>query len=75
MSKPATIIARYRKANGLTKAKLAEQLGVARATVTRYEAGTRLPARNLLPRFSKILGVSEAALAGLESCRSNGEPK
>lgn len=66
MVKPASIITRKREAKGLTKAQLALKLGVSRATVTRYEDGTRMPSRSMLPKLSKILGASEAAIAGLE---------
>jgi putative transcriptional regulator len=75
MLKPAAIITRRREFKQLSKAKLAKKLGVSRATVTRYEDGTRLPSRDILPKLSKILCVPQAALAGLEEWPSSGEAK
>jgi putative transcriptional regulator len=75
MLKPAAIITRRREFKQLSKAKLAEKLGVSRATVTRYEDGTRSPSRDILPKLSKILCVPQAALAGLEEWPAPEEAK
>jgi tetratricopeptide (TPR) repeat protein/transcriptional regulator with XRE-family HTH domain len=60
-------LAQRRKAMGLTQEQLAEQLGVERTTVARWERGETQPQPGLRPRLAAALGVSadriEAILA------------
>jgi transcriptional regulator with XRE-family HTH domain len=51
-------LAQRRKAVGLTQEQLAEQLGVERTTVLRWERGQTQPQPWLRPRLAKTLGVS-----------------
>jgi tetratricopeptide (TPR) repeat protein/transcriptional regulator with XRE-family HTH domain len=51
-------LARRRKAVGLTQEQLAEQLGVERTTVVRWERGETQPLPWLRPRLAQALGVS-----------------
>ncbi len=51
-------LAQRRKAIGLTQEQLAEQLGVERTTVVRWERGDNRPAPWLRPRLAKALGVT-----------------
>jgi tetratricopeptide (TPR) repeat protein/transcriptional regulator with XRE-family HTH domain len=51
-------LAQRRKAVGLTQEQLAEQLGVERTTVVRWERGTTQPLPWLRPKLAKTLGVS-----------------
>jgi transcriptional regulator with XRE-family HTH domain len=54
----------YREREGLTKRQLAQRLRVAPMSITRYEAGERQIARNLIYRFAAITGIPEVVLAG-----------
>ncbi len=47
-----------RKQNGYTQEQLAEQLGVSRQAVSRWESGETTPEMSLLAKLSKIYGVS-----------------
>jgi tetratricopeptide (TPR) repeat protein/transcriptional regulator with XRE-family HTH domain len=51
-------LARRRKAVGLTQEQLAEQLGVERTTVVRWERGETQPLPWLRPQLAQALGVS-----------------
>jgi transcriptional regulator with XRE-family HTH domain len=61
-------LAQRRKAVGLTQEQLADQLGVERTTVVRWEGGQTQPLPWLRPKLAKALGVSadriEELLAG-----------
>jgi DNA-binding XRE family transcriptional regulator/tetratricopeptide (TPR) repeat protein len=54
-----------RKAAGLSQEHLAEQLGVERSTVQRWEAGQSTPQPWHRPRLATVLGISHDKLAGL----------
>lgn len=41
----------WRRAAGLTQARLAEQLGTSQPTIAKYEAGTIMPGRRTMPRI------------------------
>lgn len=43
---------------GISSAKLAKKIGIARATISHMEAGTHWPAVNVLFRVSRGLGLS-----------------
>lgn len=49
---------------GLSQQELADQLFVARQTVSRWESGSRYPDYDTLGRLSEILGVSASELLG-----------
>src|SRR5215475_7068606 len=51
-------LAQRRKAVGLTQEQLADQLGVERSTVARWERGETLPLPWLRPRLAQALRVS-----------------
>jgi DNA-binding XRE family transcriptional regulator len=65
-----------RKALGLTQEDLADQLGVNRSTIVRWERGETVPQSWLQPRLAKALGVSASRLAELlrDDAPANGEP-
>lgn len=50
-----------------TKAELARELGVDRATVTRWELGTRMPQPKDWPKIEKATGVTAAELAAFRA--------
>ncbi len=58
-------LAQRRKAVGLTQEQLAEQLGVDRTTVVRWERGQTQPLPWLRPKLAKALGVSPDRLEEL----------
>lgn len=49
-------IKEYRKAKGMTQAELAEQMGVARTTVTMWETAGRIPYVTQLFQLARIFG-------------------
>jgi transcriptional regulator with XRE-family HTH domain len=53
---------RFRAANQITQAALAERLGVTDVTVSRWETGERKIARSLLPAVSKMTGIPATEL-------------
>ena len=59
------LLAQRRKAVGLTQEQLAEQLGVERTTVVRWERGTTQPLPWLRPRLASVLKVSADRLGEL----------
>jgi tetratricopeptide (TPR) repeat protein/transcriptional regulator with XRE-family HTH domain len=58
-------LARRRKAVGLTQEQLAEQLGVERTTVVRWERGETQPLPWLRPKLARALGVSADSMEEL----------
>ncbi|MEN3012861.1 MAG: XRE family transcriptional regulator [Dictyoglomus thermophilum] len=57
-------IARERK--GLSKKELAQKIGVAPSSITRYENEGRIPKASILLKISEVLGVSVDYLLGKE---------
>jgi transcriptional regulator with XRE-family HTH domain len=53
----------FRRALGLTQAKLAEQVGVARLTVVDWEAGRTKPGPDSLPKLAVALRQDAVVLA------------
>ena len=53
-----TAIAEYRRARGLTQAKLAEMINLEQEAVSRWERGTRVPTLYRLQQLSDALGCS-----------------
>ncbi len=64
-------LAQRRKAVGLTQERLAEQLGVERTTVVRWERGETQPLPWLRPKLAQALGVSADRI---EELLSDGAP-
>jgi transcriptional regulator with XRE-family HTH domain len=60
----------YRDDNGLTQPALAEQLGVTKATISRWESGTRSPRKATLPLIVEKTGISPGALLGIDQGES-----
>ncbi|MEK3732659.1 methyltransferase domain-containing protein [Paenibacillus sp. FSL M8-0334] len=60
-------IYRYRKEQGLTQERLAQQLGVTFQAVSKWENGQSLPDVSLLPELSRQLAVSMDRLFGYTS--------
>lgn len=53
---------RERQVPPLTQDKLADQLGVSKASISRWETGARKVDEELLPMVSEITGISIAEL-------------
>ena len=53
-----------RQAAGLSQEKLAEQLGLTRQAVTKWETGQSAPSTENLLRLAEVLGVPVTALLG-----------
>lgn len=51
-------IYRYRKEQGLTQERLAQQLGVTFQAVSKWENGQSMPDVSLLPELSRLLEAS-----------------
>ena len=55
-----------RKKNGWSQEELAEQLGVSRQSVSKWESGMSVPDLNKIIAMSELFGVSTDYLLGLE---------
>ena len=53
-----TIIAEFRKQNGMTQLELAERMGVTDKAVSKWERDLSCPDINSIPNLAEILGVS-----------------
>jgi transcriptional regulator with XRE-family HTH domain len=51
-------IYKYRKANNLTQEALARELGLTKATISRYESGDRKPSVKHIVRIESSTGIS-----------------
>ena len=69
-------IKRLRSNAGLTQAKLAEMVGVTRATVTQWETGWSQPRMGAVEKLAEVFGVSMAELVsdGLTHLPQNALP-
>jgi transcriptional regulator with XRE-family HTH domain len=56
LSRAITEVLREARQRGMTQRDIAAHFGVSDATVSRWEAGGRQPALDLLPRFDKLAG-------------------
>lgn len=62
----------FREREGLSREGLAQQLGVDRVTVFRWETGRRNIGRRLWSKIIEVTGLPEAQIAGVEQMeRSN----
>lgn len=57
LMKIGTFLQELRKEKGLTQEQLAEQLGVARRTVSRWETGANMPDLDILVELSDLYAV------------------
>jgi transcriptional regulator with XRE-family HTH domain len=55
-------LTKYRKAHGLSKTALAAELGVSKASVTRWESGDRKPDQGAVLAIFKKTGIPPRAL-------------
>lgn len=62
MAKKLTELKRIRKAQGLTQKDVAEKLGIATHSYTRYECGVRRPNIDTLLKIANILDVKASDL-------------
>ncbi len=62
-------ITELREINGLSKADLAEKLGVTKSTITRYEADIMRPNLDMLLELREIFGVTLDWLVGDEKSK------
>lgn len=60
-------IKRLREAQGKTQKQLADEMGVERSTVAKWETGTAFPRVDKLPKLAEVLGCSVADLFNTES--------
>lgn len=67
-------IKRLRTNADLTQAKLAEMVGVTRATVTQWETGWSQPRMGAIEKLAEVFGVSLAALVSENTLPSNRIP-
>ena len=61
-----SLICSRRKARGLTQEQLAEAVGVARQTVSKWETGETVPDAESLGKLASVLGFSVDRALGLE---------
>lgn len=61
-TKKLSAMKRVRKARGLTQKDVAEKLGIATHSYTRYECGVRRPNIYMLLKIADILGVKASEL-------------
>lgn len=62
MQKKLTAMKRIRKERGLRQKDVAEKLGIATHSYTRYECGNRRPNIYMLLKIADILGVKASEL-------------
>ena len=67
-------IKRLRTNADLTQAKLAEMVGVTRATVTQWETGRSQPRMGAIEKLAEVFGVSLAALVSDNTLPANSFP-
>ncbi len=58
---------RLRKAKGLSQGELAEELGITRQTVSRWEVGLALPSAENLIGLSRVYGIPAEKILGSEA--------
>ena len=56
------IIAEYRKKNGLTQERFAEEIHTSRQTIAMWETGKQLPSDNVALLAARVLGIDEKKL-------------
>lgn len=72
MESLSVVLKRRRKELGLTLMQIAEQMGVAEATVQRWESGNIKSVRyDKIDKLAEVLKVSPAVLMGWEDCQAD----
>lgn len=66
MTKRTHPLTRYREEHSLSLTKLASEMGVSKATLSRWESGQRRPSRRFLPLIARLTKTSIPALMGME---------
>lgn len=74
MNLPNNIL-QLRRAMGLSQEQLAEQVGVSRQSVSKWETGQSAPELDKLILLSKVFGVSTDALLGNDTPKSEPGPE
>jgi transcriptional regulator with XRE-family HTH domain len=66
--RPLRELAEYRERQDppLSQEAFARQMGITKATVSRWEAGKRRPDRKYVPMLAEITGVTPLELTGLD---------
>lgn len=62
-----------RERAGMTQEQLAEQIGINRVTLAKYEADRSAPGSKILSRIAIALHVSQDILTGIESDMTEGD--
>ena len=63
-------ILQFRKALGLSQEQLAEQVGVSRQSISKWETGQSVPDLDKLVALSRVFGISTDELLGNESAKT-----
>lgn len=58
----SSVIRQFRDRNGLTQDDLGERVGVAAATISRWEKGRREPRGKRLRKLSEVIGIPIAEI-------------
>lgn len=66
-------IRELRQARGLSQARVAEDVGVSKPAVCKWETGVSVPRTELLPMLARVLGCSIDELFGGEQKDTQGE--
>lgn len=74
MKNLATNLARLRRERGMTQEAMAEALGVAPQTISKWENGVNLPDISLLPVLADFFGVTLDMLFGRAGAAPSGNP-
>ena len=63
-----------RKSAGYTQVELAKELEVSQRMVSHYESQSEFPPSSLLPKLSKVLGVTADELLGIKPLKKQHKP-
>ena len=66
-------IRELRQARGLSQARVAEDVGVSKPAVCKWETGVSVPRTELLPLLARVLGCSIDELFGGDQQDNQGE--
>ena len=66
-------IRELRQARGLSQARVAEDVGVSKPAVCKWETGVSVPRTELLPMLARVLGYSIDELFGGDQQDNQGE--
>ncbi len=63
-----------RKSAGFTQTELAKEIEVSQRMISHYESQSEFPPSAVLPRLTKVLGVSSDELLGIKPLRKKHKP-